>query len=339
MLNCVLLRQVLAAALTGALGLGTAYAADSDRKPAVAAASAPVVSDREAREWLSRIRQAPAKRSFQGTFVVSTGGALSSARLSHYLARGSQFEMVESLDGQARQVLRHDDLIQTVWPQARVAVIEERDKIAVFPALLRDSDSRLIEFYELRVLGTDRVAGRTADVLSMTPRDGWRFGNRLWSDRETGLLLRADVLNADGQLLESSAFSEVTIGVRARPEAVLDAMSQARRLSGDQTDAHPDRARSRRLGAARAGTWIPARQLHPASAARHRRQRRRGGRAAGPADRLHRRADPCIDLHRAVHCAASSETGADEHRCDAHPDAAPVATGGSPSSAMCRRRL
>lgn len=214
------------AALAAAAGFGLAHAAEPARAAPSSAASSRVVPDKEAREWLKRIQQAPATRNYQGTFVVSAGGSLSSARLTHYHARGSQFEMVESLDGQARHVFRHDDLIQTVWPHSRLAVIEQRDKIAVFPALLRDSDSRIVEFYEIRLLGADRVAGRTADVLTMKPRDGWRFGNRLWADRETGLLLRAEVLNGEGHALESSAFSEVTIGVRPKPEQVLDAMSK-----------------------------------------------------------------------------------------------------------------
>jgi sigma-E factor negative regulatory protein RseB len=217
-------------ALCGGLGFGTVSAATVERSAAASsAASAPVLAERAARDWLKRIQEAPATRNFQGTFVVSTGGSLSSARLMHFHVRGSQFEMVESLDGRNRQVFRHDDLIQTVWPQARVAIVEQRDKVAVFPALLHDGELRMVEFYQLRVLGTDRVAGRTADVLSMTPRDSWRFANRLWADRETGLLLRMDVLGEDGQPLESSSFSDVRIGIQARPEEILGAM---KRLDG-----------------------------------------------------------------------------------------------------------
>jgi sigma-E factor negative regulatory protein RseB len=217
-------------ALCGGLGFGSVSAATAERSAAASsAASAPVLSEGVARERLKRIQEAPAAQNFQGTFVVSTGGSLSSARLMHFHVRGSQFEMVESLDGRNRQVFRHNDLIQTVWPQARVAIVEQRDKVAVFPALLHDGELRMVEFYQLRLLGTDRIAGRIADVLSMTPRDNWRFGNRLWADRETGLLLRVDVLGEDGQPLESSSFSDVRIGIQARPEEILGAM---KRLDG-----------------------------------------------------------------------------------------------------------
>jgi sigma-E factor negative regulatory protein RseB len=56
-----------------------------------------------------------------------------------------------------------------------------------------------------------------------------RYGYRLWADRASGLLLRAEVIGERGDVLETSAFSEVVIGVRPQPGIVLDAM---RRLDG-----------------------------------------------------------------------------------------------------------
>lgn len=178
----------------------------------------------EVRGWLIRIHEAAARRNFQGTFVVSGGGTVSSARIAHFCEGRNQFERIESLDGQARQVYRHNDLIHTLWPEARVAVIEQSRLLTTFPALLQGGDDRIGDYYELRHEGQGRVAGRAAKVLRLQPRDTYRFGYRLWSDKASGLLLRADVVDADDEVLETSAFSEVTIGVRAQPESVLAPM-------------------------------------------------------------------------------------------------------------------
>jgi sigma-E factor negative regulatory protein RseB len=79
----------------------------------------------------------------------------------------------------------------------------------------------------LRHEGTARVAGRNAAVLLLTPRDTLlRFTQRLWADLASGLMLRADVLAADGSLLESSAFSHVELDVKPQPESVLQALRQ-----------------------------------------------------------------------------------------------------------------
>ncbi len=60
----------------------------------------------------------------------------------------------------------------------------------------------------------------------MQPRDAYRYGYRLWADKASGLLLRADVLGERGEVLETSAFSDVPIGVKPQPIRVLQPMKQ-----------------------------------------------------------------------------------------------------------------
>lgn len=184
---------------------------------------------REVRAWLLRIHEAASKRNFQGTFVVSGGGSVSSARIAHYYEGRNQFERIETLDGQARHVFRHNDVVHTVWPASRVAVIEQSQSLMSFPGLLQAGDDRIVDHYDVRMQGLDRVAGHDANVLLVKPKDSLRFGYRLWAEKASGLLLRADVLGEHGEVLETSAFSEVTIGTRPQPETVLQPM---KRLDG-----------------------------------------------------------------------------------------------------------
>ena len=181
--------------------------------------------DSETRAWLLRIQEATKKRSFSGTFVFSAGGAMSSARITHYGQGQNQFERVDSLDGPPRQLLRHNDLVHTVWLQSGVVVMEKRDSRFTFPALLLGADEQVFANYEvLGFQGVERIAGHDAKVLVLKPKDEHRYGYRLWSDKVSGLLLRADVVSERNEVLESSAFSEVTIGVKAQPEQILSAI-------------------------------------------------------------------------------------------------------------------
>lgn len=203
--------------------------------PAVAGAE-PVRVDRPAapsqvRAWLLRIHDAASRRNFQGTFVVSGGGNVASARIAHYHEGGNQYERIEALDGKQRKVFRHNDVVHTLWPGSHVALIEQRGLLNSFPALLQASDDGIAAMYDVRAEGVERVAGREADVLSVGARDKYRHGYRLWADQESGLLLRADVIGEHGAVLETSAFSDVAIGVRPQPDTVLLAM---RRLDGYQ---------------------------------------------------------------------------------------------------------
>ncbi len=195
----------------------------------VVAAPGVAVEPQEVREWLTRIHNAANQRNFQGTFVVSSSGAMTSARISHFYDGTDQFERIEPLDGRARQVLRHNSVVHTVWPFDKVTLIEQRHVLNSFPSLLQEADDHVTDFYDVNLQPAERVAGHDANVLMLKPRDEFRYGYRLWTDKQSGLLLRAEILNALGETLETSAFSDVDIGVRSQPDMVLLPM---RKLAG-----------------------------------------------------------------------------------------------------------
>lgn len=217
-----------------ALGLGLgllcaqpellAQVAASRLAPAPAAAA----SD-EALQWLLRAQQAVGQRSYQGTLTFSAGGVVSSSRVLHVCDARQRVERIEVLDGKPRLQYRHNEQLLTVWPGNRLAVAEQDDPVSEFPALPRMAGQRVLEQYELRAMGADRVAGHDAQVLMLKPRDEWRFAQRLWAERDTGLLLRADLLGRNGEVLESTAFTDLRIGGRFSAEPVLAAM---RKLDG-----------------------------------------------------------------------------------------------------------
>lgn len=184
------------------------------------------VDPQELKAWLTRIHNAANQRNFQGTFVVSSSGAMTSARIFHFYDGADQFERIEPLDGQARQMLRHNSVVHTLWALDKIALVEQRDVLNSFPSLLQDTGDHVADFYDVHLQPAERVAGHDANVLMLKPRDEFRYGYRLWTDKQSGLLLRAEVLNAMGEPLETSAFSDVTIGVRSQPEMVLQPMRQ-----------------------------------------------------------------------------------------------------------------
>jgi sigma-E factor negative regulatory protein RseB len=194
--------------------------------PAAAAAPAATLGAGEVRAWLLRIHEAASRRNFQGTFVVSAGGTVASSRIAHYCDGSNQYERVEALDGEMRRVYRLNSTVHTLWPQSRVAVVERRDSLGAFPALLHEGDHAIVDHYDVRSIGLDRVAGHEAQVLLLTPRDAHRFGHRLWAERETGLLLRAEVIGERSEVLEAAAFSDVSVGVKAQSGSVRQGMAR-----------------------------------------------------------------------------------------------------------------
>lgn len=193
---------------------------------AAAAAGAGASARVDPRAWIQRVHEAVAFGNYQGTLVTSVGGSVSSSRIVHFFEGRQQYERIELLDGQSRIVYRHNDLVHTLWPARRVAVVERREDGALAPSsMLRVAPhARLFERYDLRADGEGRVAGHEARVYRLQPRDDARFAQRWWVEGRSGLLLRTEVVAADGRVLESTAFGELTMGIRPQPETVLRAM-------------------------------------------------------------------------------------------------------------------
>jgi sigma-E factor negative regulatory protein RseB len=124
------------------------------------------------------------------------------------------------------RVYRHNDAVLTLWPQSRVAVQEQREPLAGLSSPMPPLEARALEQYGLKLIGSERVAGRDAQVFLLVPRDEYRYPQRVWTDQATGLMLRVDVLGPGREVLESAAFSEVEIGIRPQPESVLGPMKK-----------------------------------------------------------------------------------------------------------------
>jgi len=179
---------------------------------------------------MQRIQEAALTRSFQGTLVFNGGGLSASTRVQQVCEGAQRYERVEALDGKHRVLYRHNGQQLTVWPGDRVAVKGLRDLVADFPTLPAAAPQQALEHYSVRVLGRDRTAGHDADVLLMQPRDGHRFAQRLWAERGSGLLLRGELLGPQGDVLESVAFTELTLAGKPPAEPLAQAMKRAEGL-------------------------------------------------------------------------------------------------------------
>jgi sigma-E factor negative regulatory protein RseB len=174
----------------------------------------PAVARRTAAEWLNRIHEAAQQQNYEGAFVYQRGAFVQTSHIAHYATRNDgEFEQLESLDGKPRKMLRHNDELYTFVPERHLCVVEKRQNKDSFPALLAGTGEQVLSVYEPKLLGTDRVAGIDSHVIELDPKDGWRFAYKLWADAKTGLLLRAQTLDPNGQVLEQLSFSQIRIGV------------------------------------------------------------------------------------------------------------------------------
>ncbi|MCT8174772.1 MucB/RseB C-terminal domain-containing protein [Variovorax sp. CY25R-8] len=177
-------------------------------------------------EWLQRMHAGARQRNYVGTFVVSApGGDLSSARIWHVRDGEQQIERIEALSGPQRSTFRRNQSVMTFLPEAKVVKVEKRENLDLFPNLPDKQDSSIGEFYDVRPIGKDRVAGFDADVVQLNPHDGLRFGYRIWSERRTGLVVKLQTLDDQSRVVEQSAFSELQLDVPVKAQALAQMMA------------------------------------------------------------------------------------------------------------------
>ncbi|KXU88618.1 sugar dehydratase [Paraburkholderia monticola] len=198
--------------------------------PRVFAQNDPAAARRTAAELLDRIHQAAQQQNYEGAFVYQRGNFVQTSRIAHYSTHtDGEFEQLESLDGKPRKMLRHNDDMYTFVPERHLVVVEKRQNKDAFPALLAVNGEQVLSVYEPKMLGDDRVAGVDSLVMELDPKDAYRFAYKLWADKKTGLLLRAQTLDPNGQVLEQLSFSQVRIGVPVDKAAIVNGI---RNLSG-----------------------------------------------------------------------------------------------------------
>lgn len=210
-----------------------------------AAAQEPSVS-----AWLTRLHEASKHRTYTGTFVVSAGTQMASAKIWHVCEGEQQLERIEPLSGTPRTTFRRNSEVLTLFPTAKVGISETREATSLFPGLLKSQGVALDEFYLLKSMPPERLAGVDTDVVFIQPKDNLRYGYRVWSEKKSGLVIQLQTLDVDGKTLEQSAFSELQLDAPVSSSKLNQMMGQ--------TDGYRIERRTTEKTTAAAQGWVMA---------------------------------------------------------------------------------
>lgn len=193
---------------------------------ATAVESATSTETRILNDWLMRTHEASKRLAYTGTFVVSSGGAMSSSKIWHVCEGNRQMERVETLSGAPRSTFRLNDQVVTFLPEQKLVRSETTESLAIFPEILQSADNRVADFYKVRKEGVERVAGLDADVVVLVPKDTLRFGYRVWTEQKRGLVVKLQTLDGSGKVLEQAAFTEIQLDAPVKMDKLVQLMGK-----------------------------------------------------------------------------------------------------------------
>ena len=185
-------RRRLLAAAVGAGVVLAALPALAEVDAGSTSAEAAEASEAQALALLERAAQAGRRLSYSGTQYVAS-----------WRQGSSESELVDfSHDPSTGSVVQGGEAVSAT------ATLDPRMLV------------RLSASYVLAVAGPGRCTGRAASVVEARRGDG-QVAGRFWVDRDTGMLLRREVFDAEGERVRSSAFVDLDVRPAAPAAPVM----------------------------------------------------------------------------------------------------------------------
>lgn len=203
--------------LVFSIPMGIGYAADESAR---------------VKAWLQKMVQAERSLSYRGTFVYHHRGEMVAMQIVRAMGEKGMLEYLTSLNGTPGEVIRSPLRVKYLESQSAAPIIYDNPKVKA--DVMGDWHAHIGEierYYRLSIAEVERVAGRMAQKVVITPRDEYRYGTKIWIDQQSGLLLKSKHLGVDGEVLEQMIYSNLEIFDKEIPREVLQLF--ARKPTGD----------------------------------------------------------------------------------------------------------
>jgi sigma-E factor negative regulatory protein RseB len=179
-------------------------------------------------DWLDKMSRASAQQNYQGTLIIRQRDKMQAIQVKQGISSLGSWQTLQTLTGEEQVIIRHNNQVTTIFPAKKLITVSENmagsvDKGPLHPAL-PDNRNILREFYQLQLGGESRVANKSTQVLQMLPQDNHRYGHVFWLDQDSGLLLKSDLIDEQGQVIEQMMYSEIELLTEA-PQKIVDADS------------------------------------------------------------------------------------------------------------------
>ena len=183
-----------------------------------------MAAELEASAWLKKMGNALLTENYEGIYTHTYGYNYDTVKIIHQFKNGQESERRIHLNGEQRELTRVDGELVCHHAKSGRLDFNHPTTPKPFTHAFNDNLATYQYFYNISILGRDRVAGRKTIVLLISPKYSDRLGYELWLDEETGLLLESRLIN-QGKVQEAVQFSRIVIGEDFQDEQLLSALT------------------------------------------------------------------------------------------------------------------
>lgn len=168
----------------------------------------------EAKLWLERMSQALATRNYDGKFFHLRGEQTETLRIIHRVDGRKITERLIALDGSGREVIRNESEVICYLPDRKLVLVEQRTGDGPLFGALPSYSQGLDEHYDIEAGKVSKLLGRKTQMVTVKPKDGFRYGYNLWIDYETAMPLKTQLCDREGQVIEEILFATIDLPER-----------------------------------------------------------------------------------------------------------------------------
>ncbi|MBV7297799.1 sigma-E factor regulatory protein RseB [Enterovibrio paralichthyis] len=160
------------------------------------------VEENPAEALLHQMDQATEQLNYELSYILVRKNSIEPLRYRHATVDGESFGHFAYLSGPLREAIRRGDEVSYFEPGIDPFTIQSTQMVAPLPTIMQADIDHLATMYDFVSLGRAREAGLPCEVVRVSPKDGARYAYVLWIDQKTKLLVRADLLDRDGDPIE-----------------------------------------------------------------------------------------------------------------------------------------
>lgn len=165
--------------------------------------------DASPRAWLEAMAQALRHLNYEGELIYQQGQTLELLHQKHWIEAGEERERLTSLNGPVREVVRDHRGARCLLSNNQSVAVRRLGAVTGFPSLTALSEEGLNDLYEISFGEQARLAGHQAQGIEIRPRDGLRYGFRIYLDAESRLPIKQMMLDTRGEPLVTMMYSRL----------------------------------------------------------------------------------------------------------------------------------
>jgi sigma-E factor negative regulatory protein RseB len=183
----------------------------------------------EARDWVMRMDRAVEFTNYEGRMVYMRRDHIGTYQIYHRVNGEEVEERLVRMDGEGAEIIRRKNEVICIFPKQRSVVVEKRArrdrKQNPLAASVPGYAPSMQQSYRLVLSGTARIAGRETVRVRIAPKDGYRYGYKLWLDKKTAMPLKSQLIDSSRDMpIEEMLFTSIALGKEIAAESLQSSM-------------------------------------------------------------------------------------------------------------------